>query len=300
MGSLESDDSPQVDTDERQLPGEEQRDLTRVVGWLQIKKTVPYTPCLHLHRMVRTLIYGGGYSYSAGRDLPDGEGFPDFGALKYATLRTVVLKKRMERKGRPVFVAIELTKDTGLFGFDGLGEPTEDAPLTLGPGIVGRPAEITIKVSADWVLHLEPKRREAVLFDTMKLIGRKGEELRLLQKWELGGHDIVVNRDTLKLYGDAAPDFHAVVASAQGFTQGALWQVGDFDQETKRRQGHEFMRAFAAEMGLKFYRVADHAILDTDGEVLAHLEVDDEETLDILPDGVLALDPEGTDTEAAD
>lgn len=256
----------------------EQMDIRAILGWLQAKHTVQWRRSIYLSRLVRTLIHGGGYCHTERRVLGQGEGLPELQHLKGAvTILPVVSKKPMVQKGRLRFVGLETAKETALLGWDRHGAATDALPEAIGPRQIGAPPDVFLKASRDFFTNLIPPRQEAEVFDALRLIAFKGEELQLLQHWEIGARDIQVNSETVRLYGEHAADFHQAAAAVQPHLQAPLFDFDTMDKEQRRSVGYRMVVEYMREANLKFYRPEDGAILDGDGTVVGTVTHEDDE-----------------------
>lgn len=219
--------------------------------------------CLKLERMIDALVRGGEILI----EVPDEyrqRGIADFVSLKRARIKCWIVKLDGTNKSRPVCGKWSLTPEDLLWAC----QDNSEAPANIGDFRPGQLPHLRLTIFQNWVRDIHTDReREAQIFDLLKLVSWKGIEYMGTQPFELVGHDIVVNRDTLELYGEDVRDSF-IVASAVKPHARQLNLVTPPDQ----RDVYEAAQDYIKGLGASLYRASDGAVLDDNGAVLYHAE----------------------------
>lgn len=221
--------------------------------------------CLKLERMIESLIYGerhGHYHLTIGTAAQQDDyrgGVPDFHSLRRARIKAYVVKREGTNKARPIYGGVKLTSDDLLWACR-----DEDSPATIGGYSTGKLPHFIVVMYANWVSRLPDDRaREAQLFDLLKCVSWKGEEHQG-QIFEVVGHEIMVNRDTLNLYEKSVNDTFVVAQAIRPHAR----QLGFPTDALNPRDSYEQARAYIEGMGALLFRPSDNVVIDFDGNTL--------------------------------
>jgi hypothetical protein len=238
-----------------------------VVRWLGDRNTKGLIGCLKAERMIDALIRGGDIRAAKATAEDRQRGFPDLIGLKRARIKCFIAKQLGTNKNKPIYAKVKLTDRTLLWasraasGTPNPIGPWQDAPADQIPHLL-------ITVYANWVRDLpDDTAREAWLFDILKTISWTGEEGGDLP-FELVGHDIQVNEDTIAIYGVAVND---TLLANRGMKNHAH-QLGFPEGALNPAETHEKLAAWLEARDALLYRPGDGAVLGLDGDVLYYTE----------------------------
>lgn len=247
-----------------------------VVRWLADRNTKGNVACLKAERMIDALIRGGAILAPRARAEDRERGFPDLWGLKRARIKCFVAKAIGTNKNKPIYAKVKLTDRTLLWAM----RAATGTPNPIGPwrsATADQIPHLVITIYANWIRDLpDDQAREAWLFDILKTISWTGEEGGDLP-FEIVGHDIMINEDTIAIYGSAVND--ALLAN-RGMKNHSK-QLGFPEEAINPQATHERLTAWLDNLGALLYRTDDGAVLDASGNVLYHTEkaawpVDDE------------------------
>lgn len=241
--------------------GESELDqLETVTYWLKSdEKQVTRMSCVLLENVVRGLIHGGRYLYGLnggeGAQAPVNAGMPDLDYLQECSINCCVTKQQQRSKGHDVAVTLKTTPDYAYLGYD--EEELTRQPVTIGPLQSGPPADIWLIASPNWVLEMDPRQREAAVFNA--LLNIRPHEARYLNRWQAVAADLSgLNTATIEVYGPDISDTARMAVHA-GARHGQQLMLPTLADEAKVA----LLETLAQEMGLQFTR--DGRAVNPDG-----------------------------------